>query len=118
MKGITKRADSIETRWPRQKEGTMGSPWILVAAILALGLLYVLVPVVADAFRRFRTRRMLRCPETGSEAEVGLDARKAALTSAFGRPLLRVKNCSLWPQREDCHQECLELDEGSPTKAG
>jgi len=85
----------------------MASPWILVAAILAIALLYVLVPVVTDAFRRFRTRRMLRCPETGTGAEVGIDASKAALSSAFGPPVLRVKDCSLWPERKDCEQDCL-----------
>ncbi len=29
----------------------MGSPWIVVAAILAVALVYVLVPVLTDAFR-------------------------------------------------------------------
>ncbi len=87
----------------------MGNPWILVAAILTLALLYVLAPVVTDAFRRYRSSRLLRCPETGKEAEVGIDASKAALTSAFGPPVLRVKDCSLWPERKDCEQECLHI---------
>lgn len=85
----------------------MGTPWILIAAILAIALLFVLVPVVTDAFRRFRTRKILRCPETGRDAEVGIDASKAALTSAFGPPVLRVKDCSLWPERKGCEQDCL-----------
>lgn len=87
----------------------MSVPWIVVASIFAVAVLCVLLPVVADTFRRFRSKRLLRCPETGGEAEVGIDARQAALTSAFGRALLRVKICSLWPQRKECAQDCLRL---------
>ena len=85
----------------------MTHPGLVLVAILALALLYVLMPLVADTLRRFRGPRMLSCPEAGSEAEVGIDASHAALTSAFGRPLLRVKSCSLWPERERCRQDCL-----------
>lgn len=89
----------------------MSQPWIVVIAVLAAALLYVLAPVVADTFRRYRSKRMLRCPETGGQAEVGIDASRAAVTSAFGRPHLRAENCSLWPEKEQCKQECLTLPE-------
>jgi hypothetical protein len=69
------------------------------------------MPLVADTFRRFRSRRMLSCPETGGKAEVGIDASRAAFTSAFGRPQLRAEDCSLWPEKKDCGQECLTLPE-------
>lgn len=85
----------------------MSHPWIVLVAILAVALLYVLMPLVADTFRRFRSPRMLSCPETGGTAEIGIDASRAALTSAFGKPLLRVKSCSLWPEKERCRQDCL-----------
>jgi hypothetical protein len=85
----------------------MSYPWIVVLAVVALGVLYVLMPLVADTFRRFRSPRMLSCPETGGKAEVGIDASRAALTSTFGQPLLRVERCSLWPEKEQCKQECL-----------
>ena len=87
----------------------MSHPWIVLVAILAVAFLYVLTPLVADTFRRFRYPGMLRCPETGGKAEVGVDASRAALTSAFGRPRLRVKGCSLWPERERCQQSCLTI---------
>ncbi|HSD50703.1 MAG TPA: hypothetical protein VLG48_04790 [Candidatus Methylomirabilis sp.] len=85
----------------------MSYPWIVILAVGALGLLYVLMPLMADTFRRFRGPRMLTCPDTGGKAEVGIDASRAALTSAFGQPTLRVKSCSLWPEKEQCRQECL-----------
>ncbi|HZY31759.1 MAG TPA: hypothetical protein VFF86_08980 [Candidatus Methylomirabilis sp.] len=87
----------------------MSVPWIVVASIIAIAVLFVLLPVVADTLRRFRRKQSLRCPEVGREAEVGIDAPQAAWTSAFGRALLRVKTCSLWPQREGCTQDCLHL---------
>jgi hypothetical protein len=85
----------------------MNHPWIVLVAVLAVALLYVLMPLVADTFRRFRSPRVLTCPETGGKAEVAVDASRAALTSAFGQPLLRARSCSLWPEKEYCKQECL-----------
>jgi len=85
----------------------MSYPWIVVLAVVALGLLYVLMPLAADTFRRFRSPRRMSCPETGGPAEVGVDASRAALTSAFGQPSLRVKSCSLWPEKDQCKQDCL-----------
>ncbi len=89
----------------------MTHPWIVVAAVISIGLLCVLFPVAADFYRRYRGARLLRCPETGREAQVGIDAPHVALTSAFGRPRLRVKSCSLWPEKEGCRQKCLTLPE-------
>ena len=40
-----------------------------------------------------------------------LDAKRAAFTAAFRHPVLRVKNCSLWPKRSGCQQSCLDLPE-------
>jgi hypothetical protein len=87
----------------------MSHPWMVVLAVLAVALLYVLMPLLADTFRRFRSPRLLRCPETGGKAEIGIDASHAALTSAFGQPLLRVKSCSLWPEKDRCKQDCLTV---------
>ncbi len=89
----------------------MSAPWIVIAAIVAVAVCYVLLPVVADTFRRFRGKKSVTCPETGRQAEVGIDAGRAAWTSAFGRALLRVKNCSLWPERKGCEQDCVRLPE-------
>jgi hypothetical protein len=85
----------------------MSNPGLVLVAILGVALLYVLMPLVVDTLRRYRSPSMFSCPETGGRAEVGIDASHAALTSAFGRPLLRVKSCSLWPERERCNQNCL-----------
>ncbi len=81
--------------------------WILIAAVILLGTFNVLVPLVLHNFTRNRKKRVLRCPETGILVEVGIDAKQAALSLPFGKPLLRVKNCTLWPKRRRCNMECL-----------
>ena len=88
----------------------MSAPWIVIAAIVAVAVCYVLLPVVADTFRRFRGKKSVTCPETGRQAEMGIDAGRAAWTTAFGRALLRVKNCSLWPERKGCEQDCVRSE--------
>jgi hypothetical protein len=78
-----------------------------LVAIGGLALGYVIAPIVADVFSRFRRPRLVRCPETGLTAEVAIDARHAAFTAVPGPPDLRVTGCSLWPEREDCAQRCV-----------
>ncbi len=85
----------------------METVWVLIAAVILLGFFYVLVPLVINTFQRYRKKRVFRCPETGMLVEVDIDAQHAAFSSPFGKPLLRVKNCTLWPEKEGCHMECL-----------
>jgi hypothetical protein len=91
----------------RGKEEVMTNPILVVFAILALAALYVFMPIMVGAYRRFRGHWVFTCPETGGPADVDLDGCHAAITSAFGTPHPRVKNCSLWPKRKDCPQTCL-----------
>jgi hypothetical protein len=86
----------------------MNGPLLLVVVILATGLLFVVAPVVADAYARYRSGKALKCPETQSTtAEVLLDTRRAALAAAFGKSNIRVKNCSLWPKKKGCAEKCV-----------
>ncbi len=89
----------------------MSAPWIVLPAIVAIAVVYVLLPVVGEVFARFRAKRAVTCPETGTNAKIGVDARWAAVTAAFRHPLLRVKTCSLWPERGGCEQSCLSVPE-------
>lgn len=93
------------------EEDTMSAPWIVLVAIVALAAVYVLLPVVGAVFVRYRGTRGLTCPETGADAKVRVDARWAAFTAAFRHPILRVKSCSLWPEKSGCEQSCLGLPE-------
>jgi len=85
----------------------MTGPWPLLLAILGTSLLYVLAPIVAGVFARYRKPRIVRCPETGEAVMMRIDARHAAATSVFGPPEVRVTACSRWPEREGCDQACI-----------
>ncbi len=85
----------------------MSGPWMALAAIAAIALLYVMVPVATEVFFRYRGRHTVRCPETGTDAEVEIDAAHAALTAVPGPPRLRIAACSFWPERGDCAQRCM-----------
>jgi len=89
----------------------MTHPWIVLLAMILLGVFYVLLPTVLGTLASYRAARLLRCPETGGDAEVRVDAARAAWTSVVSRPRLRVKTCSLWPVRGDCGQSCLGREE-------
>lgn len=85
----------------------MRDPLLVSAAIVALGLLYIVAPVAVEAFLRFRAPRPLRCPQTGSDARITLAAGRAGLTAAFGSPRLQIAACSFWPEKQGCNQGCL-----------
>ena len=86
----------------------MEAALLTIAAVAALALFYVLLPVFTYAFHRYRRKKVLRCPETGTLAEVDIDAPRAALSTFFGKRLLRVKNCSFWPKRKGCREGCIK----------
>lgn len=87
---------------------------LYLLAIVGLGALYLLLRLVAGAYLKFRGTRVIACPEAREFAGVDVDARHAAITVAIGQPTLRVRNCSRWPERQDCGQECLRQIEAAP----
>jgi hypothetical protein len=74
---------------------------------VAFGVLFVLVPLIIFTVGYYRTARMTVCPETGNQVHLDIDAVHAGLTAAAGRPRLRVRWCTLWPQKRGCAQECV-----------
>jgi hypothetical protein len=82
----------------------MGDAWI------ALILLPVAVAaVVSAAYFRYRGERVITCPESRRSAGVRLEAGRAALGGK-----LRLAECSRWPERAGCGQECLVQIAESP----
>ena len=86
----------------------MENPLVLIAAIVALATFYVFVPLAAHTYRRYRKWKGVRCPESKGFAEIHIDAARAARSSVFGPPALKVKSCSLWPARGGCAERCLK----------
>jgi hypothetical protein len=85
----------------------MEKPLLMIAVIAGIGLVYVVFPVILDAFMRYRKIRRVNCPEEEKTALMNIDAKAAALAAAQGKTQLRVINCSLWPEKRGCAQRCL-----------
>jgi hypothetical protein len=85
----------------------MTAPLIVIAVIAAVGLGYVVLPMMASVYREYMRPRYIPCPETHRMAAIQLDAKRAALGAAIGRTDVRVEDCSRWPEHEGCGQECL-----------
>lgn len=68
---------------------------------------FLLLSSAATAYLKFRGTRLVTCPETEEPAAVEADAKYAAFTASIGERGLRLKDCSRWPERQDCVQQCL-----------
>jgi hypothetical protein len=88
----------------------------IIIAVLALAVaLFVFraVPGVR-AYLKFRGKRLVTCPETHEPEAVEVAAGEAALGAFYNEPTLRLKECSRWPERQDCGQDCLSQVEADP----
>src|SRR3989304_425733 len=87
----------------------MTSALMPVAVIVLFGLLFVVVPVVFDAYNRYRERKVITCPETRSPADVALKTRLAAFGAAFGPPAgnrgAAVEICRCAPGTQGCRKK-------------
>jgi hypothetical protein len=75
---------------------------ILAIAVAAVGLSWVL-----PAWRAYRRRIVVTCPETGAATGVRVDAARAARSAWLGPLDLRLRSCTRWPERAGCGRECL-----------
>jgi hypothetical protein len=84
---------------------------------MACFLLLTLALIFARGLRwaiRFRGDRLVTCPETRQPAAVRVDAAGVSVTAAMGEPVLRLRQCSRWPEREDCGEDCLRQIRNAP----
>jgi hypothetical protein len=86
----------------------MNLVFLLITGIVALGFYYIVLPYTLARYRRFRYRKILTCPETQSLVEVALDSRRAFFTGIFGKSVVRVKSCTLWPRKKGCAEGCVK----------
>jgi hypothetical protein len=84
----------------------MSATLMTALAIVGIGLVYGIFPIVAETWFRYRRPRVVRCPETRRDVAVWFDARHAALTAVPGPVEVRVHACALWPEREGCAHAC------------
>jgi hypothetical protein len=90
--------------------------WATIAIVVAAvaGGAYLVARTGGRAWLRFRGARLIECPENKQTAIVEVDAVRAASGALLGRLDLRLSDCSRWPERQRCGQECLRQIERSP----
>ena len=88
---------------------------VTIAVLLLAATLFGVraVPGVRSFFK-FRGKRLVTCPETHKAAAVDVAAGEAAVGAFLNEPTLRLVECSRWPERQNCGQECLQQVEVDP----
>ncbi len=82
--------------------------------VLAVGATVFGLAVALRAYVRYRGQRVITCPETHRAAAVHVDANKAARKAIFGKSYVHLDQCSRWPERQNCGQECLSQVNADP----
>ena len=63
---------------------------------------------------RWRGKRLVTCPETQKAAAVHVDAGKAGMAAVLWQRQVRLDQCSRWPERKNCGQDCLSQVNADP----
>src|ERR1051326_403484 len=85
----------------------------IIFFIAIIATFYLALPAIVETYLKYRGLRLITCPATQEPAAVKVDAKHAALT-IFGNSDLRLKECSYWPERKNCGQQCLHQIEMAP----
>ncbi len=81
----------------------------ILILLLLTALLTILMPMLyaGEVYRLRRGLRRVTCPETKKRAAVEIDALHCAATSLTGTEYMRLTDCSRWPEKKHCGQECV-----------
>lgn len=79
-----------------------------VVVLFAVGLFSFRAIPGVRAFLRYRGKRLITCPETHTTEAVDVDTTQAAVGAFLTEPTVRLKECSRWPERQNCGQNCLQ----------
>jgi hypothetical protein len=88
---------------------------IVVLAMMATYFGYRVIHGIGVYFR-FRGTRLVTCPETRKAAVVEVAARSMGMQAILNEPCLRLSECSRWPMRGGCGQDCLRQIEAHPSE--
>lgn len=93
--------------------------WILLLIVSACLLMLMPLLLGRETYNRYRGTRVVTCPENQQKVVVSFRALRAALSGLSGRPLLRLAECTRWPAKQDCAQDCIpEAARVSPYRGG
>ena len=88
---------------------------IVVLAVVTVYLGYRVIHGTQIYFR-FRGTRLVSCPETHKPAVVEVAAMSMGMQAILDEPCLRLSECSRWPMRQGCGQDCLRQIEARPSE--
>lgn len=85
------------------------SIFLVAAIVLAVELPYWTYRAIRGirVYLRYRGARLVTCPETHKPAVVAVAARSMGLQAFWNEPCLHLSECSRWPMRQGCGQDCL-----------
>src|SRR5947207_5168516 len=81
--------------------------YLLIATLILVVALTVWLTGAGRVFVRYRGKMLFTCPESGKAVCVKVAAVDAARSSLVGRPKIHLSQCSRWPERQNCGQQCL-----------
>lgn len=85
-----------------------------VAGLVLLAGAYLLLRAVVKEVVRFRGKRLITCPETLTPEVVEVKTGRAIASSMVGEPSYRLSDCSRWPEKVNCAQDCVRQIEAAP----
>jgi hypothetical protein len=88
----------------------------LLIALVVVAIVYLIhqAEVAVRQYLKFRGKMLVTCPETKKSAAVEMAAGRAAMAALVNRRHLELSDCSRWPERKDCGQDCLCEVEADP----
>lgn len=83
-------------------------PMFGLLLFLAVMCLLLLPPTLwgREIRNRYAGSRAVICPEIRRQVAVSLDSTHAAVTGLKGVPDVRIADCTRWPERANCGQDC------------
>ena len=84
-----------------------------IAILLAGGIGYSLYLSIRT-YSKYHGKRLVTCPETHNAAAVHVNVTKATTKAFFGKEQVRLDQCSRWPERQNCGQDCLAQVNADP----
>jgi hypothetical protein len=80
---------------------------LIVALLAAAGFVAFRMRTGIRQLRRYWGEMLVACPETGRTVAIRPAAANAAMSAMIGRQHVELKQCSRWPERSGCAQECV-----------
>ncbi len=88
---------------------------LVIASVVLVAGTFISLIMAARTYLKYRGKRLVTCPETRDPAAVHVNAGKAARDVLEGKHVrIHLDQCSCWPERKACGQECLSQIENDP----